>query len=214
MASCIPACHFEDRPRYVLSDRKRLRRLLLRWQAPQPCPAHPETNLTRPQVGRPEGYAKPYAGPYAKPYAGPYARQVRTPRQPVGAIATGRAPCGGPVARKERGRLAPLGGMRASAFDPSVSLPAAWCRLRRRSTNSAVRLPHGALAISAHLRCAAIFDGDPLPPCRGQGTNGTSHLACSACDDPCVTLGCSSSCCDDPFVTPQPRLLVTICLSR
>jgi hypothetical protein len=27
---------------------------------------------------------------------------------------------------------------------------------------SAVRLPHGALAISAHLRRAAIFDGDSI----------------------------------------------------
>jgi hypothetical protein len=26
--------------------------------------------------------------------------------------------------------------------------------------SSAVRLPHGALAISAHLRCAAVYDGD------------------------------------------------------
>ena len=32
---------------------------------------------------------------------------------------------------------------------------------------SAERLPHGALAISAHLRRAAIFDGDPFQPCRG-----------------------------------------------
>jgi hypothetical protein len=38
---------------------KRLRRLLLRWQAPQPCPAHPEIDLTRARLGRSEGTPNP-----------------------------------------------------------------------------------------------------------------------------------------------------------
>jgi hypothetical protein len=50
--------------------------------------------------------------------------------------------------------------MGARAFDPFVSRTAAWSRLRRRLIDAADRLPYGALAISAHLWCAAVYDGD------------------------------------------------------
>ena len=55
--------------------------------------------------------ATPYADPYAELYADLYAGHPRTP-SPVGsAVSAGRAPRGGLVGRKDRGRLAPLGGV-------------------------------------------------------------------------------------------------------
>src|SRR5215212_8582832 len=39
------------RSRSVVGGGTRLRRVLLRWQAPQPCPAHRATGLTRPDSG-------------------------------------------------------------------------------------------------------------------------------------------------------------------
>jgi hypothetical protein len=53
----------------------RLRRVLLRWQAPQPCSTHRATRLTRARW-RAGG---PYVIPYVNPYVIPYALEVRTP---------------------------------------------------------------------------------------------------------------------------------------
>ena len=52
----------------------RLRRVLLRWQAPQPCPAHRATRRTRPVVA-----GDPYVNGYVNPYVIVYALGVRTP---------------------------------------------------------------------------------------------------------------------------------------
>ncbi len=113
-----------------------------------------------------KGYVNPHVNPYVNPYVNPPAPDG-VPGLAFGVgITAARSPCGGPVARKKRGRLAPLGGEEASALDPCGSLPAVWKPPSAAIDQSAVRLPHGALAISAHLRRAAIFDGDSLPPCR------------------------------------------------
>ena len=97
----------------------------------------------------------------------------------------------------------PPWGRGASALDPSVTRSAVWSRLRRRSIHSADRLPHGALAISAHLRRAAIFDGDPITTMPRPNTNGTSQAVTS--ESSCGLLRC-----DDPSVTLLVRLTVTI----
>jgi hypothetical protein len=52
----------------------RLRRVLLRWQAPQPCPAHRRVALARLVVA-----GDPYVNPYGNLYVIPYALRVRTP---------------------------------------------------------------------------------------------------------------------------------------
>lgn len=82
------------------------------------------------------------------------------PRPPTGAIAAGSTPSWGQSPARTRGRLAPLG--KGAAF-------------RRHSIQSADRAPHGALAISAHLRRAAIFDGDPISTMPRPSTDGTSQ---------------------------------------
>jgi len=72
---------------------KRLRRLLLRWQAPQPRPAYRTAGLTRADSGR-SRYGNPYALPYACTYADPYVRHPRTPSRLEGGVTAGRAPRG------------------------------------------------------------------------------------------------------------------------
>jgi hypothetical protein len=52
------------RPRSVAGGGTRLRRVLLRWQAPQPCPAHRAAGLTRSGSG-----AVTYVNPYGIPCA-------------------------------------------------------------------------------------------------------------------------------------------------
>jgi hypothetical protein len=144
---------------------KRLRRLLLRWQAPQPHPAHREDGRTRPDSGTSAGTPNPMQDPTLDPTPA-----IRVPHLAFGeGVTAGKSPQGGPVARKNRGRLAPLGGeVRARLIHPS---PDQLCgsRLRRRSIHSAGRLPHGALAISAHLRrAAALRAATHFEPYRGQ----------------------------------------------
>src|SRR6266498_4058658 len=119
---------------------KRLRRLLLRWQAPQSNPATPEDHLTPARLGHLDGYAKPYAGPYA--------RDPRTPPRLRRQRSRGQEPLRGASRPQKARATGPPWGRGASAFDPSVTRPAARSRLRRRLIHSAVRLPHGALAIS------------------------------------------------------------------
>jgi hypothetical protein len=174
---------------------KRLRRLLLRWQAPQPCPRSPRA---RPHPAQPEAPRRVRQSPAKSP---PKPRQ--SPARDGGpglafglGVTAGRSPCGGPVARKNRGRLAPLGGIGASAFDPSVTRPAVW-----KPPSAAIdSFSRPAAAWSARNFCAPIGAPPssmaiPLQPCRGQAqterhqdvTNGTSHSACCACDDPSVT---------------------------
>ncbi len=88
---------------------KRLRRLLLRWQAPQPCLAHRELDLTRPSPRRLDGVRQKPAKAPPKPRQSPARDGGPCLAFGVG-VTAGRSPCGGPVARKKRGRLAPLGG--------------------------------------------------------------------------------------------------------
>ncbi len=161
---------------------KRLRRLLLRWQAPQPNPTRPEDDLTRPGPRRLDGSAK----------APPKARQ--SPARDGGpclafglGVTAGRSPCGGPVARKNRGRLAPLGGeVRARLIHPSPGrlygaafggdrfIQPTGCRMERSQFPRTYGAPPSLMAI-------------PLQPCRGQTQTerhrllrANRHAACSA----------------------------------
>jgi hypothetical protein len=127
-------------------------------------------------------------------------------------VTAGKSPCGGPVARKNRGRLAPLGGEDASALDPCDSLTA----VRKPPSAAIDEFSRQAVAWSArNFRAPSArrrpAGGDPLPPRRGQGMNGTSpaptsessHSACSACDDPSVTrrarLAVTNRCAHQPI---------------
>src|SRR6266536_5452822 len=121
-------------------------------------PRPPRARLTRPTPRALRGYVNPYVNGYANPYVNPPPRVAYPTAPPALASAQARAPLG------ER--------MRARLIHPTAGRLYG-SRLRRRSTNSAVRLPHGALAISAHLRRAALFDGDRRQPRRGQGMNGS-----------------------------------------
>src|SRR6266511_3089192 len=168
---------------------KRLWRLLLRWQAPQSNPATPEDHLTPARLGHLDGYAKPYAGPYAKPYAGPYARDPRTPPRLRRQRSRRQEPPRGASRPQKARATGPPWGRGASAFDPSVTRPAARSRLRRRLIHSAVRLPHGALVISRtptarrHLRWRSHSNRAMVKHKRNVThavTNETSHSACSA----------------------------------
>jgi hypothetical protein len=163
---------------------KRLRRLLLRWQAPQPCPARRSTCLTRPDC------RAVAATPTRTPFPTPAPTAIRTH--------AARVP---PPGRRTASPLAsPPWGRGASAFDPSVTRPAARSRLRRRSMHSAVRLPHGALAISK----PPPYGRRSIPTVPRSGMNGTSlavtdgssHSACSVCNDP-VRYSHRLLCCDE-----------------
>jgi hypothetical protein len=102
----------------------RLRRVLLRWQAPQPCRSRPGATVVE--------AVDPYAGLYAEPYAGLYAGHLRTPSPPGGRITAGHAPRGGVerprrvvrFARLIHRRVGVLGGPSArAACGGNVSLP-------------------------------------------------------------------------------------------
>jgi hypothetical protein len=80
----------------------RLRRVLLRWQAPQPCPAHRATRLTRPVAA-----SDPYVNGYVNPSVIPYARGVRTPG------CAGRGYLSSTEALRGSGAAAPSGALRA-----------------------------------------------------------------------------------------------------
>jgi hypothetical protein len=83
-AVCVRRRLRPDRPGAGLGDASaailvRLRRrVLLRWQAPQPCPAHRTTQLTRPSSGAVTPTARGYVNPYVIPYALGCPRSWRT----------------------------------------------------------------------------------------------------------------------------------------
>jgi hypothetical protein len=130
----------------------------------------------------------PYASRYASPYASPYAGHPRTPSPSGGRITAGHAPVGGPVGRKNRGRLAPLRGSGAAApggalraIDPSAR-PRSWrtCgprRLRRQSQRAVVATQSDRYeqAVGADadphwipmrlLVCVCVRRGLPTPSC-------------------------------------------------
>ncbi len=84
--------------------------LLLRWQAPQPCPAHPEAGSPGPTLAPRRGTPNPTLDPTPNPTLDS-THATRVPALAFGVgVTAGKSPCGGPVARKKRGRLAPLGG--------------------------------------------------------------------------------------------------------
>jgi len=98
--SCLTACPAPRRP----ATRRgrwwtRLRRVLLRWQAPQPCPADRPTRLTRPNSRGLDPYGIPYVNPYGIPCA---TGGVPHP-SPLTGICPAQDPRGGPVSRKNRG---------------------------------------------------------------------------------------------------------------
>ena len=119
-------------------------------------------------------------------------------------ITAGRSPCGGPVARKNRGRLAPLGGeVRARLIHPSPGrLYGAAFGGDRPIQPSGCRMERSQF--SAHLRRAAAIRRRSITTVPRPDTHGSSPpsrsvtFACSACDEPSATWG-RSSCCDDPF---------------
>src|SRR6266540_4292213 len=189
--------------RELPSTWKRLRRLLLRWQAPQPYPAHREHASPGPPRGHFGGTSTPTSMGTPTPTSIPRLGWRTQPR-----LRPWHQHRPGP----------PLGErMRARLIHPTAGRLYG-SRLRRRSTNSAVRLPHGVLAISAHLRRAALFDGDRRQPRRGQGMNGSSRRRTRTdrqrlqrTDRHTGPLGLSRSvrhpvcslCCDEPFRTPR-----------
>jgi hypothetical protein len=81
----------------------RLRRVLLRWQAPQPCRSRP---------GRPwPGRLDPYVIPYVNPYVIPYAQGWRTPASVVERICPAQSPSWGQSAAKTAADWPPYGGV-------------------------------------------------------------------------------------------------------
>jgi hypothetical protein len=171
---------------------KRLRRLLLRWQAPQPNPAHREDGRTRPDSGGPRRVRQPLRQWVRQPLRQSPRPRWRTLPRLWRRRCRRQEPLRGASRPQKARATGPPWGRGASAPIPFVSQPAVWSRLRRRSIHSAGRLPHGALAISAHLRRAAALRRrliTTMPPSGTDGssqpvTGGTSHSACSACDDP------------------------------
>jgi hypothetical protein len=107
----------------------RLRRVLLRWQAPQPCPTHQRLGSRGPARG-----GDPTATPTSIPTAFP-PPQMAYPLPPGGWITAGLAPLGG------SGAAAPSGALRA--IDSS-----AWPRFRRTCGPHRLRRQMGAGAIS------------------------------------------------------------------
>ena len=99
----------------------RLRRVLLRWQAPQPCRSRPGATMAE--------MVDPYAGPYAEPYAGTYAGHPRTPSPAGSAVCPGQAPLGGVERPRRMVRFARLMHQRVRAFRPAFGRR----RLRRQS---------------------------------------------------------------------------------
>ncbi len=84
---------------------KRLRRLLLRWQAPQPCPAHREDDRTRPDSGTSAGTPNPMQDPTLDPTPA-----IRVPHLVFGVgVTAGKLPQGGQSPAKTAGDWPPLG---------------------------------------------------------------------------------------------------------
>jgi hypothetical protein len=71
----------------------RLRRVLLRWQAPQPCRSRPGATVAE--------AVDPYASRYASPYASPYAGHPRTPLAGRAICSPWSCPLVGLVGRKK-----------------------------------------------------------------------------------------------------------------
>jgi hypothetical protein len=121
------------RPRRAGHGRRRggtrRRRVLLRWQAPQPCRSRPPATVAEAD--------DPYVIPYVNPYVIPYALGVRTPSPPRGWISAGYTPSGGVERPGRKVRFArlihrpgrTLGGPAVrAAFGSNLSLP--WLLLR------------------------------------------------------------------------------------
>ena len=115
----------------------------------------------------------PHATPSARTCGHPYAHRPRTPAGRSAASPLVEPLRGASRPQKPRATGSPWG-RGASALAPSGTRPAVWRRLRRRSTNSAVRLPDGALAISAHLQRAAAYGSDPITTMPRSGTDRSS----------------------------------------
>jgi hypothetical protein len=91
------------RSRSVAGGGTRLRRVLLRWQAPQPCRSGPRGTVAE--------AVDPYASGYASPYASPYAGHPRTPSLLGGRIPAGQTPSWGQSAAKTAADWPPYGGV-------------------------------------------------------------------------------------------------------
>jgi len=115
-----------------------------------------------------DGYVNPYGNGYVNPYVNPPARDG-VPRLPWSVrITAGRQPRRGQSPAKTAGDW-PLRGRGSSRLPCDSRTRLEGCRLRRRLINSAVRLPHVALAICSRT-CGAPPSSMaiPLQPCRGQ----------------------------------------------
>jgi hypothetical protein len=93
----------------------RLRRVLLRWQAPQPCRSWPSTAVAK--------ALDPYASGYARPYASPYAGHPRTPSPSDGQITAGHTPRGGVERALGKVRFARLIHLANPRARPGPSIP-------------------------------------------------------------------------------------------
>jgi hypothetical protein len=136
--------------------------------------------LPRPPRGRPhpahEGYVNPPVNPYVNPPVNPPAPDgVPDLAFAIGIIA-GKRPCVGPVARKNRGRLAPLGGevrarlihssavrLYGAAFGGDRFIQPTGCRMERSQ-------------FSAHLRRAAAIRRRLITIMRWSGTTDRHSL--------------------------------------
>ncbi len=95
------------------------------------------------------------------------------PCRPERGITAGRTPSWASRPQKPRASGSPWG-RGASALDPSVTRPAVWKPPAAAFDRSAGRVPHGALAISAHLQRAAAYGSDPITTMPRSGTDRSS----------------------------------------
>ncbi len=191
---------------------KRLRRLLLRWQAPQPCPAHPAGGLTRPDSGASTGTPNLTLDPTPNPTLdSTHAARVPPPRPSAASPLV--EPLRGASRPQKPRATGPPWGRGASALDPSVSRTAVREPPSAAIDESAVRLPHGALAISAHLSVRRHLRWRSNYNRPRSSTDGASsavgserrllrrtdrHTSSRSCE--IRTCSSCSPCCDEPFV--------------
>jgi hypothetical protein len=167
-----------------------------------PTPPTRRTTSPGPAQRASKGTPNPTLDPTPNPTLDPTHARCVPSRLPAGGITTGKSPCGGPVARKNCGRLAPLGGVVLARLIHSSAgrlEGAAFGGEGAAFGGDRFMQPTGRrMERSQSLRtyrCAAIFDGDPISTVPRSSTNGTSpavagdrpKFACPARDDPPVT---------------------------
>jgi hypothetical protein len=180
---------------------KRLRRLLLRWQAPQPCPAHRENDRTRPDSGTLDGspnvrqsYAKGAPKLRTRWRTLPRLRHRRYRRQePLRGASRPQKPraTGPPWGKRSRARLihSSPGRLQGAAFGGTLTHQPAGRRMERSRFQRTFGAPPSTTAISFAIPilaedCAPPECDDPLCTRRGLRLG-------LLCDDSPVTTSCN-----------------------